>query len=274
MSIRRDQLETDPLRQLYDRIQKLEAQVEELRAARRLEAATIGQGGLTVKGGGTITVTEGGDIRVSGSGGIDADGYIQLRGLDGEAQVYFGPIAYDGVSAGIGWFMDRQNGRRALSMEGSNPNNQFVALWDEQEHIVVSDDAASGQGLARPWLPVAFSPSDFAVWPGTRSASYARILETQVSRQQPYLYVRLRHTTDASGTTGRLRLMASGPGFGPVQLGSPVDVGFVIAYSGIGPLPFPGGFGDECDLWVEAQVTAGSGAVRATVTMAHTRQSP
>ncbi|MEU5872495.1 hypothetical protein AB0A73_13185 [Glycomyces sp. NPDC047369] len=243
------------------RLTDLERQVRELQAGRRLEAATIGAGGLTVKGTGGITVEGGGDLNVKG-------GELRVGDEDGQTQVYVGPLTYGGVPAGTGWTFRRFNGQPVFTLEGSDPEHQFLAVRDAQGNIVFGDDTVSGQGLARPWLPVPWSGADYTQWPGTTSASFTSVLETTIPRQQPKLYVRIRHTADASGTTGELRLM-----FGGTQLGATVSVGFTVSYAELTVDLPPGTFGETMNLAVEGRRTAGTGAVRATVTASWTQQS-
>lgn len=143
------------------------------------------------------------------------------------------------------------------------------AVWDRQGHIVLSTDEVSGQGIARPWLPVTWAGSDYTQWPGTTESSFSPLVETAVPRQQPRLFVRLRHTTDASGTTGEVRLMCDG-----TQLGPTIAVGFSVGFTDIGPLPLPAGdFGEILGMSVAGRRTAGTGAVRAMVTASWTQQS-
>ncbi|MEU4595471.1 hypothetical protein, partial [Micromonospora aurantiaca (nom. illeg.)] len=155
-------------------------------------------------------------------------------------------------------------GTAAMSLFGG-----IFAVWDRQGNIVMSTDEASGQGIARPWLPVTWAGSDYAQWPGTTSAAFDSLVETLLPRQQPRLFARIRHTTDVSGTTGELRLMCNG-----TQLGATVNVAFLISTTEIGPLTLPaGGFGEVLSLTVDGRRTAGTGTVRAMVTASWTQQS-
>lgn len=245
MVSRSDQIETDPLRALYARLSSLEAEVRELRAGRRAEATSIGAGGLTVKDGGEILMLD----------------------EAGKSIIHLGRVLFaDGSTApGLAAFRsDVDGGAVAMSLFGG-----ILAIWDRQGNIVMSTDEYSGQGIARPWLPVTWAGSDYTQWPGTTSGTFSQVCETAVPRQQPRLFVRIRHTTDVSGTTGQLRLMCNG-----VQLGSTVSVAFSIAYADIGPVALPAGnFSDILGLSVEARRTAGTGAVRAMVTASWSQQS-
>lgn len=244
------------------RLTDLERQVRELQAGRRLEAATIGAGGLRVKNGGGVTIQDGGDLLIQG-------GQLRAQSSTGVEQLYVGPISYAGVPAGTGWIVRRYTGSPVLTLEGSDPERQFLAIRDGQGNIVFSDDAVSGQGLARPWLPVTWAGSDYTQWPGTTSGSFASVLETALPRQQPQIFMRIRHTADVSGTTGELRVMCNG-----VQLGATIPVTFTITTTDIGPVALPPGpFSSVMGLAVDGRRTAGTGAVRAMVTASWTQQT-
>lgn len=245
MVSRAQQIETDPLRAIYARLNALEAEARERAAGRRAEATSIGAGGLRVKQGGEIVME-------------DDTGKVIIR----LGKVFF----VDGNSKpGLAAFRtDADGGAVAMSLYDG-----ILAAWDRQGNIVLSTDEVSGQGLARPWLPVTWAGSDFTLWPGTTGATFAAIAETAVPRQQPRLFARIRHTTDVSGTTGQLRLMCNG-----VQLGSTIAVGFSIGATDIGPVDLPpGNFGDILGLSLDARRTAGTGTVRGMVTASWTQQS-
>lgn len=269
---------------LVKRVTDLERLVRELIAGRALEAATIGKGGIRVKDGGSVTllggggvdIQDGGSVTVNGGGDItvDDDGEVVIRGGqvlveddNGDRLIWLGQVPFgDGTTKpGLVAFRSAADGGAvALSLYDG-----IFAVWDRQGHIVLSTDEVSGQGIARPWLPIPFAPSDYIVWPGTASASFARVLEGSISRQQPKVDVLLSHTTDVPDTTGEVRLMCNG-----TQLGPTVPVGFVIAYTEIGPLELPDGeFGEILEFTIEARRTAGTGKVRAMVSSAWSRQS-
>jgi hypothetical protein len=170
--------------------------------------------------------------------------------------------------------MRRQDGSLAISAFASDGSgaNQFVALWDASGNIVMSDDAASGVGLARPYLPVALGPAFDAgwdYWPRTTSATMQELWGGQIYRQQPRLVVVIRASSDVSGTTGQVQLTVNG-----VAQGSPQSVGFVAAYYTFGPIDLTGyGYMNQLAIAVTGQRTAGTGAIRASVYSAYTLQS-
>lgn len=82
------------------RIQALERRIAEIERTSRLGSASIGEGGLTVRGGGEIRIADGGNIVISGGGGLSiADGGgISLDG--GDIAIHSGDLVVD-QSGGI-----------------------------------------------------------------------------------------------------------------------------------------------------------------------------
>ncbi|TDC02592.1 hypothetical protein E1091_00330 [Micromonospora fluostatini] len=236
--------------------------MRELQAGRRLERATIGDGGLTVTGTGGVNITGSGRVGISG------DGRLVLYAPDGSALIVLGRLTGfgDGIdrSGLAAWRTTANGGTLAMSLYDG-----IWAVWDRAGNVVLSTDENSGQGLGRPWLPVTWAGSDYEQWPGTTSGTFTQLCETALPKQQPRLFARIRHTTDVSGTTGQIRLMCNGE-----QLGPTTTVTFAIGYVDIGPLALPtSGFGDILGLSVDGRRTAGTGRVRATVTASWTQQS-
>ncbi|MFI6162233.1 hypothetical protein ACIA59_20105 [Micromonospora haikouensis] len=245
MVSRADQVETSAIGALMRKVANLERAIRELRAARRLEAASIGAGGLTIRSGGAAVVED----------------------TDGRRIIRLGKVPFPDGSTKPGLVAFRttaEGGEVAMSLFDG-----VLAVWDRQGNIVMATDEVSGQGIARPWLPVTWAGVDYTQWPGTTSGTFGVILETLLPRQQPRIFLRLRHTTDVSGTTGELRVMCAG-----VQLGATVPVSFAVNTTDIGPVALPDApFGTTLGLSVNARRTAGTGAVRAAVTASWTQQS-
>lgn len=70
------------------RLRDLERAVRELTAARRLESASIGAGGLRIFGGGSLTVEGGGNVDVS-------EGSVRILDADGEFLANVVPVGFD-----------------------------------------------------------------------------------------------------------------------------------------------------------------------------------
>lgn len=88
------------------RMERLEREISAVRTARRLEAATIGRGGISIEDGGGITVQDGGGVTVLDGGALTA------THPNGQDAAYFGGLR-DGSGAtwGRGLLVMRADGR-------------------------------------------------------------------------------------------------------------------------------------------------------------------
>ena len=224
--------------------------------ARRLrKMETAPQLGNSSIGSGGIRVTDGGSIIADG-------GAVRVIGPNGQTSFYFGgitPRLADGTLQ-PGFILYRNDGTVAAALYDPTPDvdyQQFLALWDREQHIVVSDDTASGRGLATPYIPLPMGRARYTDWPAVTDATFVEVHRGLVYRQHPRVVAYIRATTDVAGTTGEFRLMADG-----VQIGDTVDVGFVVANNTVvGEWPV----GEHLTghvLTVQARRTAGTGNVR------------
>ncbi|ALG06858.1 hypothetical protein AOZ06_07855 [Kibdelosporangium phytohabitans] len=111
----------------------LRAELEELKR-RTLYSAAIGAGGLRVYDGGAISVESG----------------------MGHDTFYAGKSDVNGKQV---TFLKRHNGSNVFGTGIYVPNGeQYWAMYDRGNNILVSDDAASGVGLANPWLSIPLYP--------------------------------------------------------------------------------------------------------------------
>ncbi|MGH3415574.1 MAG: hypothetical protein ACRDSS_03825 [Actinocrinis sp.] len=255
----------DPYGATNRRLAILEKEVKELRAARRLESATVGAGGLTIAGGGSLVITDNGALYVTDSDGHDhlVLGAI-LPGLPDGSQQY-------------GLIINRQSGPDAIGgpaltiVTGTGVLPQTVGIYDNAGNNVFSDDGISGQGLARPYIPIPMVPYAPATWPSTTAAGWTPIWVGAALKQHPMIYMEGAAITP-TGVSGQLRLRETGTN---TVLGSVVTV--TSAPTGInwaiGPAALPGAHMDPLVLVLEAQITTGAGAVSASVSGAFGRQS-
>jgi hypothetical protein len=233
-------------------IKRLQRDVKELRATRRLEKASIGGGGMTITGGGAFVMMTASGVQVV------QVGPMQWRHLDGSSQQ--------------GLILRREDGTQALSIY-ANPavqgtDNQGWSWWDRAGNVVFAEDTTSGVGLALPYLPIGFHPARYTDWLATTSATFEDIHRATIKKQQPMAYIVVGHTADASGTTGQLQLTINGTPYG-----TPTAVSFTVGTVTIGPFALPGHFNDQVELRVQAQRTAGTGNVRCHILAASGIQS-
>lgn len=216
---------------LLDRIKQLERQYQQLWKAIGLTSATIEKGGLTLLN----------------------DAFIRMVDDNGHEIVYLGP---DGTGQQI-IRIRREGGSSVLYTYTVTNGNQFWALTDTSSNIVISDDAQSGQGIARPYIPLPHGVYDWNVLPKTTSTAFTTLDEIRYYKQQPRVNMTLRIGA-VIGSTGEWRVLqdntvkASGP-IGPV-----LDVAFAsfeVAGTHMAPLGID----------VQARVTSGPGPVSACI---------
>ncbi len=236
------------------RLRKLETRVDELSRG-TLANAVISEGGITIR-----------DL-----------GGIQLSDRDGETVFFVG-------GAGGGWArpdgtpqpitsISDDRGRWRIAVFDPNPNEngyrQFVAIWDYTGNIIVSDDVNSGEGLARPYIPLSVSRANQAAWPATTNVEWEPLEKVRLNKQHPYLDAHIRVATSDSATRGEARMR---------DQESDVLVGDVQAFGWAEETratrgAVPGTFGQTREVWLEARRTAGTGDVRATLAYAAGVQS-
>lgn len=225
-------------------IRALKAALSELRAARRLENASVGAGGLAIEQGGALT----------------------MRTPDGIQAVYVGALGpelvhMDGSTQQAIW-LRREDGTLAVAVYAdpatTGSDRQGVAILDYNGRIVMADDVIHG-GLARPWV----SASGWYDVTGvetpvsvTTSSTFAAVVEQEIYQQHPHIRVVVRVRTSNGTTAGEVRLTCDSD-----QIGSTVTIaaGTYGQYEieGDSLIP-PGGWGR---LLVEARRTAGSGTI-------------
>lgn len=236
MVSRAQQVETDPVRQLYDRLNKLEAEVRELRATRRLEAASIGAGGITVKDGGTVKV-------------IDAAGNT-LAVLGDLSSV---------IGGRRGVWLGRADGSPAIAVYGTGPDDTgFVGIYDLSGNYIITDDVYSRRGLGRPYLQLSVGEIT-APTATTTSGTFTDLLTGRNSVQHPVLYAYVLVRASDGTTAGEVRLALDGTAVGPTIAIAAGE----YAFKDVGPfrVPDPGTYGSLKGLAVQARRTAGAGNV-------------
>lgn len=235
---------SDQLGKLLARITELERQVKSMRSSNPLENATIRRGGITVAGNGRLA--------------FDSGGSILMKDNDGREYMYAGGFATNG----FGVTLTRLNGVQALIFSDDDPTGeqvQRIRLLDRNGQTLVSEDTA-GDGLAWPLIPFTTYCDDFAQWGGSTDAAFKGVAGAQEYKHSPRIYVRVKHTTDASDTTGELRVTVNG-----TQIGATTAVGFAIGTTDFGPAAVTGAMKSLVDVRAECRRTAGTGAVRAEI---------
>ncbi|WFE45004.1 hypothetical protein [Verrucosispora sp. WMMD1129] len=216
---------------LARRVRELERQVQMLTAGRRLEAASIGRGGLTVTGG-TITTR-------------DTDGNVLSR----QGQL---------AEGWRGTWIGRAGGGVAFFVGGEGADEGFVGIYDRAGQYIVSDDAASERGLARPYIPIQTGEVTVPT-ATTASATFVDMAAGTMPVQHPVLHAHLLIRSDDGSTTGEVRMTLDGE-----QVGEVLEVAASqYAFATLGPAALPGvyPYGALRTVAVQARRTAGSGNI-------------
>ena len=177
---------------LVRRIESLEREVQQARAARRLEAATIGRGGITVQGGAIILKDSSGNEIARMGAREDL-----LPEPDGDTQP--------------GFILRRNDGSIAFTLDDPNPNEggyrQLLKMQDQNGHIIFSEDYTSGWGISTPTFAIPlYNQLDPDVWPGSTSTTYTGLYMGLAPAWNPVIQVGARGITAVSGVTGSMRL--------------------------------------------------------------------
>lgn len=206
----------------------------------------------------------------SGLGSAVSRGSFRFLDEGGNERIYFGTGTFSGGTSS-GWVMRRQNGTSVFDL-GGNPADQFWALRDENGGILISDDAATGQGLARPWLPIPFASHSATVpTDTTTSGTFAGLLSARYTKQHPKLRALILCRASDGTTTGEIRLMKTA---GPVQIGNTITVNLgQYALLTIGPADVPGSHMEDMELEVQGRRTAGAGTIGARMFGCYAQQS-
>lgn len=206
----------------------------------------------------------------AGLGNAVSRGSFRFLDDAGDMRIYFGPVVYGG-STTTGWILKRASGGNVFELGGSAVDNQFWALRDEQGNIIVGDDAATGQGLARPYVPIPFVSGAAAVpTDTTTSATFTGLLSARYTKQHPRLKARILCRASDGTTTGEVQIVK----VGGAQIGTTVTVtaGFYGLLT-IGPADVDGTHMEEMELEVQARRTAGAGTIGVRMFGAYAQQT-
>lgn len=235
---------------LVRRVTDLERQVRELQAGRRLEAATIGAGGLTIRGG---------IVAIKDNGRLTADYANGATALDlGAHTLINGAPAH-------GMLIRRPGGELAFWTYGlDSGGSAYWALYDLTGNIIMSDDAVSGQGLATPYIPLGTYPTRMLLTfasdgEKTTSATFVPLWTVHGHKQHPRLRVGVYVFADVAGTSAEIQLRDNGPG---TIIAGPTTVSATASptlYELTGP--WAGTHMERTKAELEVRRTAGTGTV-------------
>lgn len=220
----------DIMREIAD----LKREIRELRAERRLGASTIAAGGT---------------LRVVDSNGTVVAMIGNLAEVAGEGQQGFW-LGRPGLSTS-----------QAISVFGTGEGGDlgFVGLWDRAGVYIVTDDAESGQGLARPYLSMTMG--DFLTVPPTiTSGTFVDVAVGLAAIHHPVLVANVLVYSSTGVTTGEAQLAING-----TPVGTPISIaGGEFGSRDIGPFelgPARPAYDQLVGISVQARRTAGAGQI-------------
>lgn len=149
---------------------EIRSRLRKLETRRNVGASTIRGGRLTI---------------------VDADGNVVA--LLGTAE-----------SGDTGFFVFRPDG--SSSFYAWTSAGGFSAIFDHANHYIVTEDTTSGQGLARPYIPLGPMVSNSAPTDMTMSTVWNTLQIGQMYKQHPGLLVPLV-VQSTLGSTGQIRLL-------------------------------------------------------------------
>jgi len=247
-----DQLPAGPT-DLARRVQALEQEVRELRAARRLEAASVGEGGLSIRDGGRFTMATPTGVRMIDVGAITDPTFNHADGSEQQAM-----------------FFRREDGSNFLVCYAYPPSGSETQAWkfvDRSGNVVVAEDTNSARGLARPYLPIPMGP-DFEggwdYWPRATGTTTTILWSGRFYKQTPNLAVVVQASMDTSGANGTLDMTVQGTVQGAAQ-----NVGFSAGYLSFTANVAAYDHMQQIDVAIRGRRTSGTGALRASLYSAY-----
>lgn len=163
-----------------------------LRRVKALEAANPLQAGATITGGGLTGIDPNTGHRTFfvGLGGFDdGSGRQQMETLFFRASDGSVALAIFDGGTGLG-----------------HTYSQALAIYDRAGDVIVADDTTSGQGLARPYIPLGAFTDTSVPTATTTSASFVTLQSLAGYKQHPKLVMQILVYAD-SGTTGTIQVV-------------------------------------------------------------------
>jgi hypothetical protein len=206
-----------------------------------------------------------GDLVVSGAG--------RLRVLATNGAVLLDAGRFDlGGTPVSGIAFRRSDGTIQLYAYSDDDGNGYIAIQDKAGNIIVSDDGASGEGLARPWLGYQAWPASYYTTPPVSITSATFVPAWIVSQecQHPLIEVQLYCVPGASSA---FEVQLKDPFTGVVMAG-PIAVSGAAQYVTLTGSHVAGtAFGAFFRADIEARRTSGTNGLGLFVAYSQGRQS-
>lgn len=198
-------------------------------------------------------------------------GHFRFKASNGVVMVDFGD---QGPGLGRGYVFRRGEGGQPAFYLGNNQatESQYWALADNSANIIMSDDAQSGQGIARPYIPLPVTKASELTTQvvTTSSTSFVDAYVIRTFKQHPRVAVEFAVNTPA-GVTSEVRLSDATSGAASVIAG-PITFGAGNGFGGL-TAAIAGAHMSEIEVQIEFRVASGAGTIGIVVTRAHGIQS-
>jgi len=230
----------------FSRLAAVERDLRELRAKVGLTSARISDGTLTVDGGEFVVQHLNGQLLLAVQRQDDGKYTIILR---------------------------RHDGSKVLELGTTTTGNQYWALHDRGNRIIVSDDTASAWGLADPKIVGTLYPAYNKILVGTTSAAYERLWEGELPAANPLMRTAWTISiTGPAGTSGNVQVLYDDA---VVLTGATVtDASAIQLVIADATQNGNRAYGDLINIKIQARRTAGTGTVYVTPLGTYGAQSP
>jgi hypothetical protein len=227
-------------------VKEINRRIRNLENASPMQAGVqITNGGLTMKGGGAFQILDAITQNI-----VTFIGKVSIPDGSGRTQ--------------MASFFSRDDGTVALALADlgtvlGHLHQQALQWFDRSGNTVVSDDTVSGQGLARPYIPLGVW-ADYLSFPTatTTSPTFVSLQALFGYKQHPKLNIAVTVHSSDSSTTGEVQVVDQD---GNVLGGVQTVAGGEYQIVSIGPVALAGAHEQSIQLNIQARVTAGSGTI-------------
>ncbi|MEV5537467.1 hypothetical protein AB0L13_11455 [Saccharopolyspora shandongensis] len=167
----------------------------------------------------------------------------------------------------------RQGGGDILATYTTAEGRPTWALSASTGDVVVADDPAAGDVLARPWIPVPVAPVRPQDLPVVTAAEFETVVEARFTKTHAFIELSTLDTAE-QGTTGEGRIVITDP-TGRAEVVDSWTVDDQLAERRRGPFPLPGTpYERTVSVSVQWRRTAGRGQIHGTALGLVQRGSP
>lgn len=212
-----------------------------------------------------------GILKISNSLQVLAGAFMKFSYNSNDDGIYMGSNIIFGGEPSEGIYIRRNTSGTAFSsLFKISDGSGFTGIWDAQGNIVLSDDAVSRTGLARPWIPVTFAnTTELASPPSARqtgNTTDTALVSTITPIQHPKMDIWFYVYIQTAPATAEIKVKDLTTG--QTLYSNTSASGFVN-----GTFSIPGDFSQVHQLDITARRASGTGNVGFTVLSLTGRQS-